>query len=504
MPLPQRLRIHDEMGRLRTLEAGLSSHIHLTANTRQTNNMLILGLGPEPQHLARQFSHMQNIYYMECPAFAQAMPQGWYASIPSHWIKLSETEYKRLLPQLADYQVIFYVQGLSLFSSFWGPQIGLLQAIALGHPPPAAQKHLVLLGEEDDLVRRELALAFEKNGIQSLCLNEQRLLEHLKQNRPSAVCSLNLSGLDARGDTFHLLQALNIPVAVWLVDNPWHILSRLKSPWWRKLSLFVTDASFIPQLRKHGAHKVFHLPLGAWSMEQQPEYAGLPLKKLLFVGHSSFPRRDKFFAASANKPELLEKARQTIEQGHRPDYHWWETELGSTMSLWPGNAGRTVGFGAETSSLLYKMHWLKEAAQLGLTIVGDEGWQPLQRSGAAFDLRPPVDYYTALFPLYKAATYTLNCTSLLLPAGLSQRHFDVWSAGGFLLSDLHEGLAIFNKELVGHITLSHPKQLEARLEQLEKDPSLYRTLGEAWRKHIHAEHLYEHRAAFMLETLSNI
>ena len=56
---------------------------------------------------------------------------------------------------------------------------------------------------------------------------------------------------------------------------------------------------------------------------------------------------------------------------------------------------------------------------------------------------PPVDYYAMLPALYRAAPFTLDVTSLLLPGGLTQRHFDVWQAGGFLLTATGSGMDIF-------------------------------------------------------------
>ena len=83
-------------------------------------------------------------------------------------------------------------------------------------------------------------------------------------------------------------------------------------------------------------------------------------------------------------------------------------------------------------------------APAGLVVVGDKGWKHhLPPGPPETPLLPPVDYYTTLPGLYRAASYTFNVTSLLLPGGLTQRHFDVWRAGGFLLPTVRTDSTFF-------------------------------------------------------------
>jgi hypothetical protein len=295
-----------------------------------------------------------------------------------------------------------------------------------------------------------------------------------------------------------------VQVAIWLVDNPWHVLSGLKAPFWKQADLFVTDASFIPGLQRHGAERVRHLPLAVcrhWAAQPhrpQPDLAG----RLVFVGRSEFPSKAGFFAGCRVDPALWRRAASGVEAGpasEMPDFFWWVRELGLER-LWPGRNVRLAGFGAEEAARLRRTRYLRAAATAAPTIVyGDAGWDaqalgPVQR-------REPVDYYGPLASIYKDAAFTLNVTSLLLPAGLTQRHFDVWAADGFLLSDATPGLSIFPKELAETIAVARPAGLVERIETLQNDPDLRRDLAGAWRALVLAEHTYDNRVARVLTSL---
>jgi spore maturation protein CgeB len=67
--------------------------------------------------------------------------------------------------------------------------------------------------------------------------------------------------LDKHGDIYAECKKNALPVAVWLVDNPWNIVSGLRDVFWKEVFLFVTDPSFIPGLKAHGAKHVYFLPL---------------------------------------------------------------------------------------------------------------------------------------------------------------------------------------------------------------------------------------------------
>jgi spore maturation protein CgeB len=101
-----------------------------------------------------------------------------------------------------------------------------------------------------------------------------------------------------------------------------------------------------------------------------------------------------------------------------------------------------------------------------------------------------VDYYSGLAEIYREASFSLNLTSLLLPHGLTQRHFDVWACGGFLLTDDTPGLKIFPQELARAVTFETPEQAAELLRSLAAAPLRKEELRRAWQEHILEEHSY--------------
>lgn len=576
MTRPERMRIRCEDGTLQTLSSGVTAFDTYT-NVGHGGATLILGLGPDPAvavtltggtaseagaetgirpSAGTGIRPVPDVLYMECPEFTLQMPRSWHTALPPHWRRLAPTDLASALggttakapaggPDRTGERdgvgrIIVYRQNLRLFPSFWGPLLGRVMASRLAPARhEAASDTVVLPGTESSLLLPELMTAFSEEGFAPLRMAPSDMARELPRlladERPALFLSVNLQGLDAAGERFHLLQACGVPVAIWCVDNPWHLLSALRTPWWREAHLCVTDASFIPSLTAHGARHVLHLPLAASpahftpppacgrtpspSMtapattaplregDASPRAAGTPpapatpspaLAPVLFVGRSRFPDRDRFFAGCRVPPEDMEAAQAMLRQGaphELPDFHWWVRRLG-TSPLWPGKTVRNAGHAAETCALKRRVLCLAAAQEAGLTVVGDAAWR--DHLPHLDDLRPPVDYYGSLPAYYRNARWTLNVTSLLLPAGLTQRHFDVWMAGGFCITDATPGLAVFPPDLGSAVSFVNAEDLPLLLRRLEADPALREDLADAWRTCILGAHTYRHRVRTLL------
>lgn len=329
---------------------------------------------------------------------------------------------------------------------------------------------------------------------------------------PDLFFTVNFHGLDRDGEVFAAFERNGVPVAVWLVDNPWNQLSGLRSDFWKKAFLFVTDDSFIPGLRDAGAAFAYHMPLAAGQHGEGAGCAGkdIPagqLAPLVFVGRSAFPDKERFFVGQSLDTALYEKALARMRAGARPGFFWWLDALGLEGELlWPGSAARKASFGAEETSAAWRAACLGEAAKEGLTLFGDDGWRDIvprtsEGGKGVSDLRPPVDYYGALPGIYRAAEFSLNMTSFLLPHGLTQRHFDVWAAGGFLLTDPTPGLGIFPDELVAPVCFARPEEIPARVSYFRKHPGEKKTLSGAWKREIAERHGYPVRMAGLFDFL---
>lgn len=543
---PQRFSILDSLGRKKTIvsaeRVGPATGEALPIGTAQTQSMahafdcyalgklpclpkiiIFLGLGPQPEllpKLAAEFGPVE-ILYCECSAFSSQMltkRRDWQASIPEQWRAQSPAQVADLLQQAKDnaniaLRVYCYRQNLSLFPEFWGPVLGQLNAALLlcsseQRPLHPQARTIVLPGQPGALLFAELTHAIRECGYQPLPLWEENpelpvdspAFQQCLAKPPAAFLSVNLRGLDALGKRFYLLEAMGVPVALWFVDNPWLILSALRSPWWKQATLFVTDPSFVPGLLACGATKVEFLPLGASPACMKPEKAAWSgeLQRLCFVGSTAFREHRAYFAAAQQVSAVHAQALQVEERFQNPGFHWWAAALGLTpQNLWPGTDVRQAGMGAQAAGLRLRTRWLKAALPYGLSVFGDVEWAELLGTPT----HGPVDYYHQVPALYQQAEYILDIPTLLLPQALNQRHFDVWQAGGFLLSVPNPGLDLFPAELTSPICVPTSEHLQVKLEQFTSSPAQKIELQHAWQEELR-KHTYQDRIQSLLHRLA--
>lgn len=498
---PRRKRIQTELGKMQTPAYGEREFVRMAG----TGDVLLLGIGPDPALIADLLPAGKAIYVIEAPFFKSQMDDDWHRSIPPSWQEIAPNELSDAFIRTAD--IIMYRPALRHFPTFWGAlsaRCRYIKAQAAGSQEP--RRYAIIPGTEDNLLIPELSAAFEKSGLRVRRVHPRQagsLIPHLlRAERPAMFFSVNFEGLDAYGELYHLLRAAGIAVGVWCVDNPFHLLSGVRSPYWKDMDIFVTDAGFIPMLEAHGATKVHHLPLAAW-----PEHfiqKAVSKKdhgvrgRMTFVGRSAFPNKDKFFAGCTISDKSYAAALEMIEEGKRPDFSWWVDKC-SVSPLWPGPEVRNAGYGAESASRDRRIHCLIEAAHMPLVIYGDKEWKSHLPRGA--EVRPPIDYYTELPAIYRQAGWTLNVTSLLLPEGLTQRHFDVWTAGGFLLTDNTPGLGIFPPELTEPITFDLAEDIPRLAARLRPGTKAREDIQRAWQEHILAHHTYVHRVQKIMGVL---
>jgi len=502
MARPKRTHIVTPQGNTLTLNSGERAFERLCAGEEA---VLLMGIGPDIGCLHSLAKAQAPVFWCEHPDFLDQLDMrlpGWRDGLPEDWQRVLPEDLATLPLQSA---IFFYRQNAQLFPEFWGPLRARAVARRLDLGRQARARSVLLPGDEHSLLIRELAAAFTAEGFGVHCISPARMDAELPallaRERPALCLSVNLRGLDPEGERFHLLRACEVPVAVWMADNPWHLLSSLRTAWWTQARLYATDAAFLPALLAAGARDALHLPLACSPEWARDSHAGhdIQANPLVFVGRSAFPGRRNFFAASRLPPEALREALDLLQGlSPVPDFHWWMRRL-DIQTPWPGNAARRAGLGAEECSLARRAQWLKAALPHGLTVHGDAAWREILPELA--DLRPPVDYYATLPKIYAQARYSLNVTSLLLPSGLSQRHFDVWIAGGFLITDATPGLEIFPADLRRENTLPHPGRIKEAIARFEKDAALRADLQQAWKDCLFARHTYRHRVQYLCESI---
>lgn len=501
MPVrPTRVKAQNELGKTRTLPGMENSF----TRTGQGKEHIFLGLGPNPEFLPHMAGETGTAWFIECERFWEQMNRSWHERIPSSFQRMVPED---LTPErMAASTLWIYTPGEHLFPSFWGPVMARVRLALHPSPRPPRTNVVLLSWSTNTLIVPELARAFEQLGLKPILVPENiatdQFTDLFSRISPRLFVSLNGAGLDAYGSHYHLLREAGTDVVVWMVDNPFHILGSYQGNFWKEIPMGVTDDWFIPPLQALGG-KPFHLPLATDPHFFKPpdrsgDHATFP--QITFVGRTAFPRKQGFFAGASVDKTLLATARQDIVQGERRDVSWWIDKLAIT-DFWPGHAIRNAGLGAEETSLTWRLACLESAAACtDLTIVGDSGWK--DHLTRPFTLHPPLDYYGPLGAWYARAAITLNMTSMLLPHGLTQRHFDVWAAGGFLLTDTTPGQTIFPKELCAPISFHAPGELPALIRRFTPESTEKNDLRNAWQHEILTRHTYKHRAQKILDILT--
>lgn len=507
---PKRARVLDSLGLPKTLPATPQDFLPLFG---AGPDILLLGLGPEPERLAELVPGLSDaacaagrVRFLEAPDLAAQLGEDWRGRIPPTYKAVPADE---LAAAVKGARVVLYRPGPRLFPEFWGPLLARLHMARLPQAPAPDQRLVWLPGGEADLLRLELREAFEALGFRVRLLPDESALRGLLAGGecPALYFSVNFKGLDPLGEAAHLLEAAGAKLAVWCVDNPLHLLSGLRARFWTRLPLFVTDDWFLAPLNTLGSAHVRHLPLAARAADlaggpRRPDPAFADLAgRLVFVGRSAFPGKADFFAGCTTPAAAWTEAERLLGAGGRPDFGWWLARLGIEQ-LWPGTDARRAGFCAEETGMAWRTACLGAAHEDlagALTVFGDAGWRELLPVGT--DLRGPVDYYAALPKIAASAGACLNCTSPLLPQGLTQRHFDTWAWGGLLLTDATPGLSLFPAELTRAITFRSPRDIAPRLRTLQASASEAEGLKKAWREELAARHSYAHRVRSVLESL---
>ncbi|WP_031479966.1 glycosyltransferase family protein [Maridesulfovibrio frigidus] len=495
MQRPQRIRIKNESEKLQSLPEGKEYFQDLGGD----GDILFLGLGPNPCQALELFSEEGKAHYIECPDFEKQIPT--VRKISNKFTRINPEELDALPEK--NFRLILYTPNKRLFPSFWEPIISKLALQKTAFFSKIKSKTVWIPGNDNSLLVPELSRAFAGADFTYRVIApdamQRDLLSLLNQERPEIIFSINFNGLDNSGETYFMLREAGVKVVVWMVDNPFHIISGIKSEYWKEVPMLVTDEWFVNPLKDLGAKKVNHLPLATdpeFFNPDVPEYTGLE-NRTVFAGRSSFPKKDTFFAGCSFSTQDEQAAIKAIANGIKPDFEWW-AKRDELTSFWPGKNVRDTGFKTEQSGTIWRTQALDNAGT-NLTIFGDKGWRELLTNA---DIRPPIDYFTVLPAIYAGAAITLNMTSPLLPNGLTQRNFDVWSAGGFLLTDYTPGLSIFPEDLVAECSFSKPKDLPALSDKFHANPRLRKALSKKWREIILKDHTYRNRVINILDFIN--
>ncbi len=547
-------KIADHLGKQKTLAKGAHAYKYcnpqafdpftttIQNNEIITRKVLFLGLGYNASEDTKDIcKNIEEIYTFECVDFINACENAHVdISTLENAKYLDEQELFNFLEkeeELESLAIYIYRQNLILFPNYWNTLFLKIETLLNARNEfvekkdvenkenrKEKQKNVFFASFTKDLLHYEIKQALEENDYTCISCTPKKIDEKssilqinedsyhyikdiIVNNRPEFFLSVNGRFIDAHGRIFSLLNHYNIKLALWLVDNVWNILSAYKNDFWKECHLFVTDCSFIPQLRAQGAKYVHYLPLaGSKQMQMQENIDELPEIELLFVGHTAFKDKDKFFSAVEKKKINIEKYKRELldyydnNSQFLPNFNtiYAKHSEKENIDLWASHSFREISFIASELDSYHKKYWLN-ATEERLTIIGDDGWKSLLNNPKVL---PPVDYYTSLANYYSKAKYTLNIPSMLMPSALTQRHFDVWLSNGYLFSAPTKGLEIFTPHAREIMEVRSPKELVKNMENLNLNVMHYNDCKKYMQEEIKSKHLYKHRIAYIKDALN--
>jgi len=330
------------------------------------------------------------------------------------------------------------------------------------------------------------------------------LIAQLAECRLDFLLTINHLGFDKAGMLTSFLKSIELPAAVWYVDNPNLIVKAFDANVSPFVSVFVWDRGYMADMRAMGFEQVVYLPLATDEEVFRPLRLSRKEAEQLgadagFVGNSMVgPARDWLEKVGGRLRPLVEEAAEALSR--RRD------SLAQVLAAARERAGPAQATAAEwldfegavlwRATLLYRLSCVRQLGRFRHRICGDEGWKSLLGDG--FRIHRQLNYYTELPRFYNACKVNLNATSLQMESAVNQRVFDCAACGAFLLTDRRESLdELFEpgRESVSYRDAGEiPDLIRFYLDKPEAAAALVRRA----RDRVLREHTYAHRLASMI------
>ncbi|MDR1487797.1 MAG: glycosyltransferase [Deltaproteobacteria bacterium] len=379
--------------------------------------------------------------------------------------------------------------------------------------PLLSRQARVLMLDTGYFISKELQRAAKLLGLQFAVHNVKvgetstqtdflRLLELIKQFKPTLLLTVNHLGFDAEGILAQTMEKLGLAVASWFVDSPCVILGEAKNVVAQGLHIFSWDSDYLQPLRQMGFESVHHLPL-ATDGENFRIYPsdGKERHNVSFVGDSLTAATAKYLALSgidADQLGVVDRLAQEFLADDQLTPMPLLTKLAAKLNLSEEQKLNLAALITWRASRLWRLKVLSAIPVKHLSIAGDDAWKKLLPKAKIFG---KVDYFQALPKFYRASEVNLNITSAQMKGGLNQRVFDVPATGSFLLTDHRKQLEEFFELESEVITYHSPQQACEKAQWWLFHPLQRRKIIEKARNRILKEHLYRHRLDKLIKTV---
>ncbi len=325
------------------------------------------------------------------------------------------------------------------------------------------------------------------------------VIDLLERFRPDFLLTINHLGFDKEGILTSFLRGIELPAAVWYVDNPNLVVRAFAANVSPYVSVMLWDRGYASDVRAMGFEHVNYLPLATdpaifRPLRLTPAERRSYQADVGFVGNSMWdPVRDWTGRVAAELHPLLEETAARISRDRIT------VQEALTIS---GRAG-DIGMLPETerldfegaalwrATMLYRRACVAALRPFLHRVHGDEGWKHLLNGG--YQLGGRLSYYQEVPRFYNACRVILNATSAQMGTAVNQRVFDVPACGTLLLSDWQESLLDLFEPERECLCYRDAEEIPELLRRCLSERSDSRAMAWRARERVLAQHTYRHR-----------
>lgn len=351
----------------------------------------------------------------------------------------------------------------------------------------------------------DCALAVRECGLQSVLVSLQSTDEELARKFADTTPDLLVS-LDAKGLDRPVIRSSGIQCVAWFVDNPFYF-KELKGLDPAGDIVCIWDAAYHEDLEKEGFERVVHLPLATNPVRfhdaplsaAEKETFEMPLSFVGTVGKHpavfSQERKERYLP-EVNR--LVEKMRTcVVDTFDRKTAAAAQEVMYRTYRTFDRPLRTVIELLLDCEINAYKRWQLLDVlTHFGGTLYG--GIDGADGTYANLKKYPSLNYLHDARKVYQGSFISLNATRPQLRSALNQRFFDVFSCGGFLLTDYRQDIETLAQDYAAEICFGSNDELIEKIVFYRGHTARRTAIGEAIKQEVRLRHTYPCRMEYLI------
>jgi len=441
---------------------------------------------------------------------------------------VSEVSRLHIKAGLLPLSVFVFAPGIAFMPEYYEPVRAALERSVsfrlwerLRYPKLASEQLTVALFDFGYFLTEEIARALEAFGHSVVRVRGRKdetcgdilgkAVETIASKRPDFFLTVNHLGFDEEGVLADFFRSVEMPTAVWYVDNPGLVTRAYPKNASPYCCVFTWDESFVELLRGIGFGNVEYLPLAADEEVFCPMRLSSARKSRLgadvgFVGNSAVQKAQEWLQ---NVRQELHPAMERIARRLSDARYFTYREAAETAThdsertllekLTEKERSEFEGAVLWRATLLYRLSCLLALEEFSPMVRGDAGWKELLSD--KFRLGPNLNYYKDLPAFYNACRINFNATHIQMETAVNQRVFDVPACGAFLLTDRQSSLSTLFEEGKEVITYGSPEEIAELARFYMRNDTAREAVAAKGRARVLREHTYKHRVGAIIKRL---